>query len=64
MATIHYLSLAHATIYHNTSHSVGCNTHLNINKAEWAFKFHIIFSNIPTFGIPEDYYEGDGKKEG
>ena len=68
MAAIHYLSLevncgfARAAIYHNTPKFVGCNARLNINKAERASKFHTMFSNIPTFGIPEDYYEGHGKK--
>ena len=68
MATIHYLSLevncgfARAAIYHNSTKSFGCNARLNINKAERASKFHTLFSNVPTFGIPEGYYEGHGKK--
>ena len=68
MAAIHYLPLevncgfACATVYHNTPKFVGCNARLYINKGKWASKFHTMFSNIPTFGIPEDYYERHGKK--
>ena len=69
MATIRYLSLevncgfARAAIYHNTPKSYGRNARLNVNKAERASKFQATFSGIPTFGIPEDYFEGNGKKK-